>query len=78
MNFFDSVVSAYRNFFNFSGRASRSEFWWFFLFCILLYLLTISISFEDLKSALSLAQSKDNDPSELVKVFFTSWIGMAF
>lgn len=77
MNFFDSVVSAYRNFFNFSGRASRSEFWWFFLFCILLYLLTISISFEDLKSALSLAQSKDNDPSELVKVFFTSWIGMA-
>ena len=52
MNFFDSVVSAFRNFFNFSGRASRSEFWWFFLFCILLYLLAISIAYEDLVTTL--------------------------
>jgi uncharacterized membrane protein YhaH (DUF805 family) len=35
MNFFEAVVSGFRNSFNFSGRASRSEFWFFALFCYL-------------------------------------------
>ena len=78
MNFFDSVVSAFRNFFNFSGRASRSEFWWFFLFCILLYLLAISIAYEDLVTTLSLAGGENADPSEVIQAFLTSWIGIAF
>ena len=32
MNFGEAVVSGLRNYFNFSGRASRSEFWFFQLF----------------------------------------------
>jgi uncharacterized membrane protein YhaH (DUF805 family) len=32
MNFGQAVVSGFRNYINFSGRASRSEFWFFILF----------------------------------------------
>jgi uncharacterized membrane protein YhaH (DUF805 family) len=32
MNFVESVKSVYGNFVNFSGRACRSEYWWFVLF----------------------------------------------
>lgn len=35
MNFVEAVTSVYRNFVNFSGRASRSEFWWYTLFSII-------------------------------------------
>ena len=34
---FRAVGRAYARMFNFSGRASRSEYWWFFLFQFLLY-----------------------------------------
>jgi len=37
MGFVDAVKSAYGNYANFKGRASRSEFWWFYLFFILVY-----------------------------------------
>jgi uncharacterized membrane protein YhaH (DUF805 family) len=36
MNFQNSVKSGFSNYANFKGRASRSEFWWFFLFSQLL------------------------------------------
>lgn len=32
MNFFESVVTCYKKMFTYSGRARRSEFWWFVLF----------------------------------------------
>ena len=35
MNFGEAIVSGLRNYFNFSGRALRSEFWFFTLFCAL-------------------------------------------
>ena len=35
MNFGEAIVSGLRNYFNFSGRALRSEFWFFMLFSIL-------------------------------------------
>lgn len=31
-----SISICFSNYFNFNGRASRSEYWWFYLFCILL------------------------------------------
>lgn len=34
MNAVDAVKSAYRNYVNFSGRAIRSEYWWWVLFQI--------------------------------------------
>ena len=78
MNFFDSVVSAFKNYFNFSGRASRSAFWWFFLFCILLYLLAFSLAFEELEQTLAGVKLQEGDPAELIQVFISSWIGIAF
>lgn len=39
MTFKEAVKSGIRNVFNFKGRASRSEFWWFSLFLLVLELL---------------------------------------
>ncbi|MHB1199864.1 MAG: DUF805 domain-containing protein [Polaromonas sp.] len=36
MNFGQAISSCLRNYGTFSGRASRAEFWWFFLFQLLL------------------------------------------
>ncbi|AEI95054.1 DUF805 domain-containing protein [Roseobacter litoralis] len=35
MTFTQSIKTCFRKYFTFSGRASRSEYWWFFLFTIL-------------------------------------------
>ncbi|MBW8880922.1 MAG: DUF805 domain-containing protein [Asticcacaulis sp.] len=35
MGFGQAIQSAYKNYFQFNGRASRSEFWWFYLFNLL-------------------------------------------
>ncbi len=35
MNFGAAIASGFRNCFKFTGRASRSEFWWFYLFFVL-------------------------------------------
>ncbi len=35
MGFVDAVRSCLHNYFRLRGRAPRSEFWWFWLFCIL-------------------------------------------
>ena len=32
MNFTQSISYCFSNYFNFNGRGSRSEYWWFFLF----------------------------------------------
>ena len=78
MVFFYSVILAFFNYFNLSGRATRSEFWWFFLFCILLYLLTLSLSIEDLQFILTDSNINEQDTSEVLLTFFSSWFGIAF
>lgn len=35
MTFFESVSTCFKQYTNFDGRASRSEYWWFFLFGLL-------------------------------------------
>ncbi len=35
MTFEDSIKTCFNKYAEFSGRASRSEYWWFFLFCLL-------------------------------------------
>jgi len=35
MTFQESIQVCFNKYVDFSGRASRSEFWWFFLFCCL-------------------------------------------
>jgi uncharacterized membrane protein YhaH (DUF805 family) len=39
MNFVESIQTCYKKFFDFSGRASRSEYWWFQLYYTIIYLL---------------------------------------
>ena len=34
MGFVESIESAFRKYFVWKGRASRSEFWWFYLFVV--------------------------------------------
>lgn len=43
MNFVEAVKSVYRNFVNFSDRAPRSEFWWFYLFMIITCAIIVAI-----------------------------------
>jgi len=38
MSFTDSIKSVFTNYVGFEGRATRSEYWWFFLFSMLAYL----------------------------------------
>ena len=40
MNFIESIKTCYKKFFDFSGRASKSEFWWFQLYVIIIYGMT--------------------------------------
>ena len=39
MNFGQSISHCFSNYFNFNGRSSRSEFWWFELFAVALSVL---------------------------------------
>ena len=50
INFFDAIKICFNKYFVFDGRASRSEYWWFFLFTIIIdilcELLDISMGYE--------------------------------
>ena len=40
MSFTDSIKTCFQKYIDFNGRASRSEFWWFFLFTLLVRIVT--------------------------------------
>lgn len=44
MNFKDAVMTALRKYVDFSGRATRPEFWWFLLFQMAVFMVTGMIS----------------------------------
>ena len=72
MSFFDSVISGYLRCLDFKGRSSRSEFWWFFLFSLMLCLLVLNFTAENLESKFS-SLNEEN----FFQVFFNSSIGYA-
>ena len=43
MNFLDSFQTCYKKIFNYKGRASKSEYWWFQLYISLLTVLTYKL-----------------------------------
>jgi uncharacterized membrane protein YhaH (DUF805 family) len=46
MSFFEAINTCLvKKYFTFSGRATRSEFWWFQLFITLVYFISISVGF---------------------------------
>lgn len=48
MNFQESIQVCFQKFADFNGRAKKPEFWWFFLFCVL-----ISLALEMVSSNVS-------------------------
>ena len=54
MNFGQAISSCLSNYATFSGRASRSEFWWFFLFQLLV-MIAVSMISEKLPGLVNLA-----------------------
>ena len=44
MNIIESTTSAMTNIISWKGRASRSEFWWFYLVYMLVYIIGVSLS----------------------------------
>ena len=47
MNIKEAVISVLKNWNNFTGRASRSEFWYF---CLAYFFIAIAVSFVDIAS----------------------------
>lgn len=45
MGFSEAVKTCFSKYATFSGRASRSEYWWFYLFCFLVALVGIALDF---------------------------------
>ena len=43
MTFINSIKTCYKKYFTFSGRASRSEFWWWQLYLLITYLVIVAI-----------------------------------
>ena len=46
MNFQTSIKTCFKKFSDFNGRASRSEFWYFYLFGIIVYFVGMLISVQ--------------------------------
>ncbi|PHR58599.1 MAG: DUF805 domain-containing protein [Robiginitomaculum sp.] len=44
MGFVEAVKSGYSNYLNYKGRASRSEYWWFSLFFMGVYIILVSLT----------------------------------
>lgn len=44
MTFFESIKTCFSKYADFNGRASRSEYWWFFLFTLLVSMSLSTIS----------------------------------
>jgi uncharacterized membrane protein YhaH (DUF805 family) len=53
MTFFEAISSGFRNYVGFSGRASRSEFWYWILFTVLVSIVTSIIDLEVLSSSVT-------------------------
>jgi uncharacterized membrane protein YhaH (DUF805 family) len=43
VNFIDAIKLGFKNWLNFSGRATRAEYWWFYLFVLIVGIVTINI-----------------------------------
>ena len=75
MSFFDAVISGFLRTFDFKGRSSRSEFWWFFLFSLMLMLIVLNFTIDGLEQQLGEIQT--GGISDLLRVFIGSPLGLA-
>lgn len=55
MSYLEAVKSGFSNYVKFNGRASRSEFWWFYLFVVIVsFLVNVIIGLTGLPTLISL------------------------
>ena len=70
MNFIQSISTCMRKYVTFSGRATRSEFWWFFLFTILVNLAATSQASSFVPILLDGQNMTENESSYFLNNFF--------
>ena len=70
MNFIQSINTCMRKYVTFSGRATRSEFWWFFLFTILVNLAATSQASSFVPILLDGQDMTENESSYFLNNFF--------
>lgn len=66
MNFGEAIVSGLQNYFKISGRASRSEFWYFVLFCVLASIATMILDFFLFRSLAAQGLGPTNTIADLI------------
>ena len=62
MNFLESLKTCYKKVFNYRGRASKSEYWWFQLYFTLFAILAFSIENHTFGQVLSVLWAFNNLP----------------
>jgi uncharacterized membrane protein YhaH (DUF805 family) len=60
MSFGQAIASGFRKFVTWKGRASRSEFWWWYLFAVI-----VSIPFSAIYQASTVSSAMAGEPSEV-------------
>ena len=68
VGFGEAIKRAYKNYFNFSGRASLSEYWWFYLYSYLFSILFMLLIFIVGDFITSMAGNPNNIISTIVLV----------
>ena len=70
MNFIQSISTCMRKYVTFSGRATRSEFWWFYLFTVLVNLVATSQASSFVPNLLDGQDMTENESSYFLNNFF--------
>ena len=70
MNFIQSISTCMRKYVTFSGRAIRSEFWWFYLFTVLVNLVATSQASSFVPTLLDGQDMTENESSYFLNNFF--------
>ena len=70
MNFIQSISTCMRKYVTFSGRATRSEFWWFYLFTVLVNLVASSQASSFVPTLLDGQDMTENESSYFLNNFF--------
>lgn len=77
MSFVEAVKSVFRQYVGFSGRARRSEYWWFTLFAALVTLVPYTAGFAALAASASNDPEGQPDPAAAVPFLLVGLIGLA-
>ena len=70
MNFIQSISTCMRKYVTFSGRATRSEFWWFYLFTVLVNLVATSQASSFVPALIDGQDMTENESSYFLNNFF--------